>query len=152
MKTLDEQQILTLEGRELDAALAEASGWKRYFFRKEKEAHGINGCERLYWLDDPDRRLGPVGPGVVECPDAEARYTNGLEYVPLFHTDLNAIHEVEQKVIEEVGALDFVRNLNEVCGFPCLSYPDSVDMIPLIRATATQRARACLLALQRGKD
>ena len=121
MKTAED--ILKLEGNALRIALATFMEWDRI------ETH----------LSLPYGR----------CPDTD-------HYVPLprYDLDLNAIHEVEQKVIEKVGRLAWFQAL---CYVVTGHWPESnrvenlYESVARMTATATQRARACLLALGGGE-
>ena len=116
MKTAEE--ILKLEGRELDLILAEVDGATR------TTLDGDSG-----WWHYPGNEF--------------------FRRAKSYHSDLNAIHEVEQQVIEKVGNLGYVIALIKARGLnPDLTgFPDADEVLALSRATATQRARACLLAL-----
>lgn len=72
---------------------------------------------------------------------------------PDYCTDLNAAAEVEKFVVEKVGRHVYTDNLADVCN---VDLDDSFDVYcdagVLILATAEQRARACLAALQEQKQ
>ena len=104
MKTAEE--ILKLEGRELDYAIADAI-------------------------------RGKPGEGWIHAD------------VPVYHSEdspRSLIHEVEQKVIEKVGMSIYTTCLMCACG------EEGLAAANIHVATATQRARACLLALKSLED
>lgn len=113
-------EILKLEGRELDAAVAErVCGWTDV----EKTTYYPHG-------GDAEERVYGIPPENVKC---------GVQrLVPSFHSDLNAVTEAEKRLVADEQQDWYVD---------CLEDAANGDRFRTVTADATTRCRALLLAV-----
>jgi hypothetical protein len=143
--TLAELQSKRL--RELDALIAEKV-YGREGIALYPAWHNPEGPGYLY--DDYSKTPeAGMQPGVYsEFTSPSGRLHKRVDFVPLYSTDLNLIHEAEAKVIEKVGWFEWTNVLVKVLGLGIHHEFVHEDVFGVSRATAKERAIACLLALE----
>lgn len=95
--------------------IAEALGWK-----------DIQTINNVLYGKDPQEQLHP----------------NQLYFIPLFCSDLNAMHEAEKELEKRMLCVEYVNNLRDFA-----NAPKTLSRYGLTHATAAQRADAFLLTL-----
>lgn len=135
---MSKEEIMALEGRELDAAVALAIGWKWVPFPKLRRSRPSEA-----YLQPPEQAKKYI-PGHVLDELPKGWRGNYINIMPKFSEDLNACRRAEEAMITGGNDMLYLTRLETLT--TAGKKRTAGDVLGMARADAMTRCRAMLLA------